>query len=414
MLRNILFSILIITIISNLIKILSECYNLKLVKSKKFEHFRTCSPGQGPNGLSGYQCTLGCGGGTGDMARYPYTSKEQAGDVCRARGFRGLCTKQEVVDAGRSERLNQCCNGWTLDGENKKCGNGACGWYQYEERPGCGHGWNNWNRTAGAGAHCCGESPAATDLRRTKKSMLITQTKLAKAEALLHKFDGAKEEIDNMRNEMRARQNKCNERINADAMKCQKEQQTAAEAATANFNQKYAIQGEQYEKSKDELRADHATAIANQTEKHQQELAARSEKAQIVIDAAEQAINSDLDLIKSQEAQLTEWTKMTNKNAPAVWMAAITNDPGANESPRPPTNSEGVEVISDKAFPQGGLLITNRINDKRVQKNKQAQWNTVYKKFKNMGQTVSNDENEKDGSLNENVYKEDTEGEWEN
>ena len=391
MLRNILFSILIITIISNLIKILSECYNLKLGKSKKFEHFRTCSPGQGPNGLSGYQCTLGCGGGTGDMARYPYTSKEQAGDVCRARGFRGLCTRKEVTDAGKSEKLNQCCNGWTLDGGATNCKDGACGWYQSDARPGCGHNWNTWNRTEGAGAHCCGESPASTDLRRTKKSMLITQTKLAKAEALLHKFDGAKEEIDNMRNEMRVRQNRFNARINADAIKCQREQQDAAAAATAEFNKKYKFQGEEYQKSKDQLKADHAKDIANREQQYRIAMLNATKKANVVIDAAKKAIDSDLSLIEKQRQQIKYDAGVLTNNALVTYLGAygLTNPPN-----NPPSNEYGIEPAkNDKSARERLKTVINTAKEKQ-QKNK-SDWDSKYTNFKNMGRTVINDNNKK-------------------
>ena len=50
--------------------------------------------------------------------RYPYTNAFDAEQGCINRGFRGLCSKQEVIDGMKSYKHlgeGQCCAGYTSD-----------------------------------------------------------------------------------------------------------------------------------------------------------------------------------------------------------------------------------------------------------------------------------------------------------
>lgn len=199
--------IIVCIILYNLYIILMGCNSLRGRKAglEYFSNRSSCTSGQGPNGQDGYQCTLGCGGGSGDMRRYPWKTREKAAEACRSRGFKGLCSRAEIEKTGRINKLDMCCTGWTSDDQ--------VGWWNTERQSGCGGGgggnWNSWTPGTAA-AHCCGESPVANDLRKAKKTVNILQTKLAKNQSDLHMLDykGASSELE--RQAMRKKQQDTN------------------------------------------------------------------------------------------------------------------------------------------------------------------------------------------------------------
>ena len=207
MLNQFIFSLLVITVIYNLQKILSESKNLVLSKSNIIERFDTCIPGQGPDGTGGYQCTLGCGSASG--GHYPWGSRDAAADACRKRGFAGLCDKNTVFSAARDGDMNQCCLGWT-----NSLGNDSRGWYQTDQVYGCGgpRAWSSWMRSH-AGAHCCGTSESYNALRRTAKSMNIMQTKLSNAEDELHRLSAGELDYNTARQRQEADMQQCRQAI---------------------------------------------------------------------------------------------------------------------------------------------------------------------------------------------------------
>ena len=105
-----------LTIIYNLVTILINCKIINAhINKNVIENFDyTCGPHQTGDGSDGYQCTLGCG--TGKEGLYPYKNMFDAEEACINRGFKGLCSKQEVIDGMKSSKhagKGQCCAGYT-------------------------------------------------------------------------------------------------------------------------------------------------------------------------------------------------------------------------------------------------------------------------------------------------------------
>lgn len=177
MLNKILIGVLITAIIYNLFTIMINCKIINThINRHVIENFGYgCTKDQSGNGSDGYQCTIGCGDGR--EGRYPYKNMFDAEEGCINRGFRGLCSKQEVIDGMKSYKHlgeGQCCAGYTSDihqfGDWK--GKSLIGYDRTSERPeisqknpirdqwcgGKGKDFKNWHPEAAAGAHCCGSA----------------------------------------------------------------------------------------------------------------------------------------------------------------------------------------------------------------------------------------------------------------
>ncbi len=177
MLNKILIGILLIAIAYNLITIIINCKIINSHINKNIiENFRyTCSKNQTGNGSDGYQCTIGCG--DGKEGRYPYSNMFDAEEGCIKRGFRGLCSRQELIDGMASNRLSgkgQCCAGYTSDihqsgpyfgrpviGYDRTSEDSKLASQQEWRNPWCGgegRNFKGWHPGAKAGAHCCGSN----------------------------------------------------------------------------------------------------------------------------------------------------------------------------------------------------------------------------------------------------------------
>ena len=182
MLNKVLVGILLIAIIYNLVTILINCKIINAhINKNVIENFNyKCRPDQTGDGTDGYQCTLGCGNRIGDEyptgkeGEYPYKNMFEAEEACINRGFKGLCSKQEVIDGMKSSKhvgKGQCCTAYTSDihqsGEFK--GKPIIGFDRTNEGPqqsqndpnrdgdcgGLAGDFKIWQRK-GSGAHCCG------------------------------------------------------------------------------------------------------------------------------------------------------------------------------------------------------------------------------------------------------------------
>mgnify|MGYP001196094097 CR=1 FL=1 len=175
MLNKILMGVLITAIIYNLFTIVINCKIINThINKHVIENFGyECTKDQSGNGSDGYQCTIGCGGGR--EGRYPYKNMFDAEEGCIKRGFRGLCSKQEVIDGMKSYKHTgegQCCAGYTSDihQDGSWKGKSLIGYDRTSEAPeksqknpirdswcgGAGKNFKNWHPDAAAGAHCCG------------------------------------------------------------------------------------------------------------------------------------------------------------------------------------------------------------------------------------------------------------------
>ena len=175
MLNKVLVGILLIAIIYNLVTILINCKIINAhINKNVIENFDfQCKPDQTGDGTDGYQCTLGCSD-DGEEGKYPYKNMFAAEEACINRGFKGLCSKQDVIDGMKSshEGKGQCCTAYTSDihqsGEFK--GKPIIGFDRTNEGPqqsqndpnrdgGCGGSAGDfkiYHREEGSGAHCCG------------------------------------------------------------------------------------------------------------------------------------------------------------------------------------------------------------------------------------------------------------------
>jgi hypothetical protein len=288
MLNQFIFSILVITVIYNLQKIILESKNLVLSKSNIIERFDTCLPGQGPDSTSGYQCTLGCGRTSGGY--YPWGSRDDAAHACRKRGFAGLCDKNTVEEAAALGDMNQCCLGWT-----NSLGNDSRGWYQTDKKWGCGgpRRWHPWMRSH-AGAHCCGTSESYNALRKTAKSMNIMQTKLSNAEDELHRLSAGELDYNTARQRQEADMQKCKQSINEAEIQRQKDHadyldSTVGAKRRADMDQEIAVTI-----AKRQAKLEKDAALKTAAREAQKQYDSANEHSQIII-AAHEAVAVAMD-----------------------------------------------------------------------------------------------------------------------
>ena len=173
MLNKILIGLLLTTVIYNLVTIMINCkiINKQLNIIENFGY--QCTKDQSGNGTDGYQCTIGCGGQ--QEGSYPYNNVFDAEQGCINRGFKGLCSKQEVINGMKNYKHlgdGQCCAGYTSDihQDGSWAGKSIIGYDRTSESPelakndknrdawcgGSGRNFKNWHPGTAAGAHCCG------------------------------------------------------------------------------------------------------------------------------------------------------------------------------------------------------------------------------------------------------------------
>ena len=185
MLNKVLVGILLIAIIYNLITILINCKIINAhINKNVIENFNyKCRPDQTGDGTDGYQCTLGCQNRIGDEyptgkeGEYPYKNMFEAEEACINRGFKGLCSKQEVIDGMKSSKhvgTGQCCTAYTSDihQDGHLKGKPLIGYDRTSEGPqqsqknpnrdkwcgGSARDFKIYHRVEGSGAHCCGSA----------------------------------------------------------------------------------------------------------------------------------------------------------------------------------------------------------------------------------------------------------------
>ena len=177
MLNKVLVGILLITIIYNLVTILINCKIINAhINKNVIENFDyKCGPDQTADGSDGYQCTLGCGNSKEGV--YPYKNMFEAEEACIKRGFKGLCSKQEVIDGMKSSKhvgTGQCCTAYTSDihQDGHLKGKPLIGYDRTSEGPqqsqknpnrdkwcgGSARDFKIYHRVEGSGAHCCGSA----------------------------------------------------------------------------------------------------------------------------------------------------------------------------------------------------------------------------------------------------------------
>ena len=301
MLNKILLGVLVIFITYNLFIILINCKTINThINRGIIENFDyLCKPGQTGDGSDGFQCTIGCLD-TQMEGRYPYDNMFDAEKGCIARGFKGLCSKQEVIDGMKKYKHlgeGQCCAGYTSDihqsGHYK--GKSVIGYDRTSEAPevainnkkrnpdcgGSGRNFKGWNPADRAGAHCCG-SARYDDLALEYKKRSDISASLLKVNSKISDLDRERKIADDLNKEAEmltaVYDNLKDEHIKDIYELCEEEKKLHEnDSNTVVGKRKKAIR-EILRQEKEKLDKEHENALINLDEEHKKNMAAQESR----------------------------------------------------------------------------------------------------------------------------------------